>query len=315
METATSPDGQTDSQGCRHVVTRPHRYRCVGHQAELGRRRPGQHPRLLPGPENIREGTGPIPFGVDEPQQVEPVAALGGRPVTGAGGVAPIRHAPPGEPEVQPIVRQHHPCRAGESVGLATKEPRKFGHGEGSHRHAPRGLHPTLGGQAVEQRLCVGSRLGVVPELGRAQHPFVPVEDDQAVLLCGHGQPLHVGRPGLVLRCFSQGGGHGLHQGGPPPTGRLLASRWGGGGVFGSPGADHPSGVHVTQLDFGRLGGGVDPGYERHRTDATGRRCPPTRATASPTRLSAPAPRYRASEPMNPAVPKLNTPPSAATSQ
>ena len=270
METATSPGVRPIPKAAAMLSPVPTATGVSAIRPSSPAAAPVSVPACSQGPRTIRDGTGPFPLGVDEPQQVEPVPALGGRPVTGARGVAPIRHGPTGEPEVQPIVGQHHPGHAGECTGLAPTEPRQFGHGEGSHRHAPGGLRPTLGGQEIEQPQCVGCRLGVVPELGRAQHPVVPIEDHQAVLLSGHGQPLHVGWPGLLLRCFSQRGGHGLHQRRPPPLRCLLAPWRRGGRVFGSSGPDHPSGGHVTQLDLGRLRGGVDPGYERHRSDASG---------------------------------------------
>ena len=102
----------------------------------------------------------------------------------------------------------------------------------------------------------LGRRLGVVPELRRAEGPAPVVEQDHPVLLPGDRDRRDLGRAGR---------GHRLGQPVPPRLRLLLAARGLRDRVRGAARGDQRAGVGVADLDLGRLGRAVDPHDEGHR--------------------------------------------------
>ncbi len=190
--------------------------------------------------------------GVD--QQVGAVGVLGGRPVAGAGGVAPVggrglaRSAQaPGEP----VVGEHDPACLGGEVGFVLGEPAQFGDGEAGHGHVADGVGPDPGAAELLDQVVGGSgRTPVVPEQGGADDLSLVVDHDHAVLLSRDGDGRHV---------VEQSGG-GVGQGRPPVAGVGLGAV----GVRGAAFAHHLSGGAVTDHDLAGLCRTVDSGDECH---------------------------------------------------
>jgi hypothetical protein len=89
-------------------------------------------------------------------------------------------------------VREQHPGKAIEVVGLAPVEPRQLADRERRHRHRAARLHPRFrAAQLLDEPLRVVRRLGVVPELGRTDDLRGVVEGDETVLLSGDGHRDH----------------------------------------------------------------------------------------------------------------------------
>ena len=81
---------------------------------------------------------------------------------------------------------------AREHVGLVLAQPRELRDRERRHRHRADRVGPRLRAPRSYQRVGLRRRLGVVPELGRPQHPALVVEHDHAVLLARHADRLDV---------------------------------------------------------------------------------------------------------------------------
>ena len=135
--------------------------------------------------EHLGQRIGPVHLGVDEVEQIGPVAALGRAPPAGARGVTPVGRPGTGEAEGQPVVGQPDPSDALEGGGLAPAHPAQLGDGEAGDRHAAARVRPPLGAELGDEGLGVVGRLGVVPQLGRSDHRAGRVEHDEAVLLSG----------------------------------------------------------------------------------------------------------------------------------
>ena len=106
------------------------------------------------------------------PSRSHRYAPVGGRPVAGARGVAAVGDEPAGEPGRQPVVRQQTwASRAHDSGSLRCSHDSlvivKAATGTLPHAVGPRRRAPV---ELVEQPRRVGGRLGVVPQLGRADH-------------------------------------------------------------------------------------------------------------------------------------------------
>ena len=111
----------------------------------------------------------------------------------------------------------------------------------------------------------LGRRLGVVPELRRAEGPTPVVEQDHPVLLPGDRDRRDARATPAAATAWASPSHHAsgscsLHGG--------CADR-----VGGAPGGDQRAGVGVAHLDLGRLGRAVDPHDEGHRVPTGPARC------------------------------------------
>jgi len=151
--------------------------------------------------------------------------------------------------------------RVVEDVGFAGGQVGQLGDGEARQWDAPAGVGPGLPPEPGHHAVGLGGAGRVVPERGRPQHPVVPVEAHEAVLLAGHCDRGHACavRSALADR---------LHQRAPPVVGVLFGVGRVGRRVRGPTGGDQFAGVGVAELDLRRLGRRVDAGDERsaHRT-------------------------------------------------
>ena len=161
IETATSPGRSPTPERGGHVVAR-------------ARGDDGAPP--LPGPIERTEDLGhdgrPVAVAVDDAEQVEPVGACRRRPVAGARGVATIGDEAVGEAERQPVMGQHDVGETLPRRRLLAVQPRQLGDREAGHGHRAARRRPRRRAtvEVVEQPRRVGRRLGVVPQLGRADH-------------------------------------------------------------------------------------------------------------------------------------------------
>ena len=237
---------ERDAERGRHVVAGAgpdHRALALAH--DLG------------GTEDVGQARVPVLRVVDDLEEVGAPAALGRRPVAGAGGVAPVGREPAAHPEREPVVREQHPGQAVERLGLAPVEPRQLADRERRHRHRAARLHPRLGAaELIDEPRGVWRRLGVVPELGRPDHLRLVVERDEPVLLGGDRHRDDRRRAGLTA---------GFHQRLAPLLRVLLAVGRRRRRVGGAAGPDELAGVGVAHLDFRRLGGRIHTEDECHQ--------------------------------------------------
>ena len=248
------PGAQAGTESSGHVVSGPGRHRGVDGQGELLCGRPGERAGRVPRTEDHGKGRSPVLIAVDQREEVESVPVLTRRPVAGAGSITPVGDQLAGEAEGEPVVRKKNvrdPCTR---FGFAATKPGEFGHGERRPRHASARIDPSFCTEQADQAIGILGGLGVVPQLGRAQHFLAAVQDDQTVLLRCHGNCTHVCRPGPALGS-NEGLGRRLDQGCPPGTRRLLAAGRGRGRVGGSAGADHLPGEDISKLHLRRLCG------------------------------------------------------------
>jgi hypothetical protein len=135
------------------------------------------------GPEHGRECCGPVDVRGDELEEIEAVLAGAGGPVPGARRVTAVGPELAGEPQRQPVVREHDVGDTREDLGLGTVQPRELGDRERGDRYRATRVGPCRGAtiELVEQPLASGAT-GVVPELRRTEQLAGRVEDDEAVL-------------------------------------------------------------------------------------------------------------------------------------
>jgi len=244
------PDGR------HHVVPAAGGHRAAGGQAEPRRRlraQPSRH--LLRAGEGGQRGPEPPRAAVDRIQNLALPGAAAGIEEAGPGGVPRLRPEPPGEPEVQVVVGQQDVADAGKVLRLALAQPLQLGDGVAGQGHDAEAAQPLRrAAEARDQRGVLPGRLGVVPQLGRADDLERLVEDHQPVLLGGDGHPGDLHRRGGGHRLA-----HGLLERRHPPLRPLLA-----GAVLaldervGSVAAAQPPPVGVDQQRLGSLGAAVD---------------------------------------------------------
>ena len=152
------------------------------------------------------------------------VARLGGGPVAGPRGVAPVGDPSPGESEREPVVGQHDGRRPAEDLGLAAAQPVQLGDGEARHRDAPAGLRPSppgpraarrasssvSGADSVSFHSLAGRRTS--PSSSRTTRPCCCAATARAAGRCvvGHAAPRHRRRRNAVSHsrgsCSLRGG-------------------------------------------------------------------------------------------------------------
>ena len=236
--------GQAEAEGGAHVVAGP---RCQqdavrGRADDLRRSGDPRHRRVVP---------------QAEPEQVRAVRVVRRGPVARAGCVTAVgggRLRRSGQPPGEPVVREQDAAGPLGVLRLGPGEPAQLGDGEAGHRDQPDGVRPGLrAAQLFDQVLGVRGGARVVPQEGGPDDGTGLVEHDHAVLLTADGQ-----RGDALQESVGR-----LAEGCPPGLWRALGPV----GVGRAAGAHVRARVGVTDDDLDGLGGGVDPGDERHGED------------------------------------------------
>ena len=247
---ATSPGSQTETERGGHVVARA---------------RPDDHPLPLP----RRLGRRPGPRGasrshgigvVDQGEQVVAVALL-------AGDHQPVPDASPRSVVTAPVS-----WAVSQSWGSSTRATRRNTSGSQRRSHAELGdreagdrdaaarRRPRLGAERGDERLGVGRRLGVVPELRRAQHRRRPRRARR-----GRAAGRRPRSPPGGCAPSTPASAHAASKASAHVPRVLLAAGRGGRRVRGPPGGDELAGVGVADLDLARRRRRVDAGHQRHQ--------------------------------------------------
>jgi hypothetical protein len=101
-------------------------------------------------------------------------------------------------------VRQENATHPGERLGLVLSQPGQLGDGERRYGHAAARGGPRARTQPVYQYGRLRRRLGVVPELGRAQHAVARVQHHHSVLLARDSHRVGSRRARLRVRSLER---------------------------------------------------------------------------------------------------------------